>query len=240
LGGKNLAESLDVLRTEKKYLISTATAGKIRSRLSYFLKTDPYCRGQRPYTVKSLYFDAIDDRDFWEKCDGLEVRKKIRLRSYGDGEVYKLEWKRKQGAKQRKQSLAVSRQDAQAIAGGRFDCLRHYDAAPAQRLYTMMTEGVYRPKCLICYERLAYTVPTNDIRITFDSGIRTREGSFDLLREGDAFYPVQDEGQCILEIKYNHFLLDHIQTALAPFDLTESANSKYIRGRYFGFGENVL
>lgn len=235
-----MAESSDVLRTEKKYLISTATAGKIRSTLSHFLETDPYCRGQRPYTVNSLYFDAIDDRDFWEKCDGLEVRKKIRLRSYGDGGTYKLEWKRKQGAKQRKQSLTLPRQDARALSNGRYDCLRQYDTELAQRLYTMMTEGVYRPKCLIRYERLAFTVPTNDIRITFDSGIRTREGSFDLLREGDAFYPVQDEGHCVLEIKYNHFLLDYIQTALAPFDLTETANSKYVRGRYFGFGVSAL
>lgn len=235
-----MAESLDVLRTEKKYLISAATAGKIKRRLSCFLETDPHCRGQRPYTVNSVYFDAIDDRDFWEKCDGVELRKKIRLRSYGGGGPIKLEWKRKQGAKQRKQSLLISRQDERALIAGQYDCLRRYDTELAQRFYTMMTEGVYRPKCLIRYERLAYIEPSNDIRITFDSAIRTREGSFDLLREGDAFYPVMDGGHCILEIKYNHFLLDHIQTALTPFDLTETANSKYVRGRYFGFGVNVV
>ena len=28
----------------------------------------------------------------------------------------------------------------------------------------MMTKEVYRPKCIVKYSRLAFTVPTNDIR----------------------------------------------------------------------------
>ena len=47
----------------------------------------------------------------------------------------------------------------------------------------MMTEEVYRPKCIVKYSRLAFTVPTNDIRITLDSGVSAQEGQFNLFQD---------------------------------------------------------
>ena len=200
-----MSEFLDVLRTEKKYTVSPLTAGQITARLSYLLPLDGNCENAKPYIVKSLYFDSLYNRDYMEKGSGLEFRKKIRLRSYGDGGIVKLEWKRKQGSKQRKQSLLLSKTDAEKLIRGDYRCLLDYDGDLPKQFYAMMTEEVYRPKCIVKYSRLAFTVPTNDIRIT-------------------------------LEVKYNHFLLDYIRTALSSFELTETASSKYTASRYFGLG----
>ena len=235
-----MAENLDVLRTEKKYVLPVHVAGAVKSRLSYILQPDEFCRDQKPYLVKSLYFDSLSDRDYYQKCSGLENRHKIRLRTYGDGGAIKLEWKRKQGAKQRKQSLLVSKQAAQELIDGSYRCLLEYDDDLARRLYAIMTEQVYRPKCLVQYERFAYALATNDIRITFDSNISAQEGNFELFSGAVAWYPVQPPNLVTLEIKYNHFLLEQIQTALAPFGLSETASSKYLRGRYFSMGASVL
>ena len=235
-----MAESLDVLRTEKKYILPVAAAGAIKARLSYLLPVDEFCRDQRPYLVKSLYFDSMSDRDYYQKFSGLENRHKIRLRTYGAGGTVKLEWKRKQGSKQRKQSLLVSEQVARALIDGSYRCLLEYDNDLARRLYAIMTEQVYRPKCLIQYERFAYAAATNDIRITLDSNISAQEGNLHLLSSSVPWYPVQSPNLVILEIKYNHFLLEHIQTALAPFGLSETASSKYVRGRYFSMGASIV
>ena len=87
-----MSEFLDVLRTEKKYTVSPLTAGHITAWLSYLLPLDGNCENAKPYIVKSLYFDSLYNRDYMEKGSGLEFRKKIRLRSYGDGGIVKLEW----------------------------------------------------------------------------------------------------------------------------------------------------
>ncbi|MDO4788046.1 MAG: polyphosphate polymerase domain-containing protein [Johnsonella sp.] len=230
-----MAEFLDVLRTEKKYRISPITAGRIKQRLSSVLAPDENCRGGRAYIVKSLYFDSIDSRDYREKESGVEFRRKIRLRTYGEGDIVKLEWKRKQGAKQRKQSLLLRPEDARELMECRYSCLLKYEDELARRLYTIMSEEVYIPRCMIVYRRTAFVHPTNDIRITIDSGISADEGRRDIFSESRFLYPVQEFGDAVLEVKYNHFLLDYIRKAISFESLTESANSKYIAGRYFGF-----
>lgn len=177
-----MSEFLDVLRTEKKYTVSPLTAGQITARLSYLLPLDGNCENAKPYIVKSLYFDSLYNRDYMEKGSGLEFRKKIRLRSYGDGGIVKLEWKRKQGSKQRKQSLLLSKTDAEKLIRGDYRCLLDYDGDLPKQFYAMMTEEVYRPKCIVKYSRLAFTVPTNDIRITWTAAYRRRKGSLTCFR----------------------------------------------------------
>lgn len=235
-----MAEYLDVLRTEKKYQVPLTQAGAISARLSYVMKSDPNSPAGTPYLVKSLYFDSAYDQDYHQKCSGLECRKKIRLRCYGGSGPVKLECKQKQGSVQRKMSLLVTPQEARELMAGRYRCLMERDSELAHRFYALMTERVYRPKCLVQYDRLAFMLPTNDIRVTIDSRIACWEGAAHLLESRCPTYPVQNPHTAILEVKYNHFLLQQIQDALAPFHLTENANSKYLRARHYGMGVSVL
>ena len=70
---------------------------------------DPH-NGISGYPVRSLYFDTLDDRDFHEKAAGVELRRKLRLRSYDPAADFAmLEMKQKQGASQLKRSLRVTR-----------------------------------------------------------------------------------------------------------------------------------
>ncbi len=235
-----MAEYLDVLRTEKKYLIPDAAAGQIQARLSWMMNPDSHCRDNEGYTVQTLYFDSLYNKDYQEKRSGLEVRKKIRLRRYSGGGVCKLEWKQKQGEKQRKRSLLVTETEAEALTAGNYEVLLYKEDDLSRQFYTLMSEQVYRPCTLVEYKRFAYVEPTNDIRITFDRDIRASEGCFNFAEDQKFVYPVQSAGKTVLEIKYNHFLLEHIQTALASFGLKESANSKYVRARHFGLGVDTL
>ena len=68
----------DVLREEKKFLLNQAEALKLRNYLSNVVHTDLH-NGSDGYQVRSLYFDSLSNRDFQEKEDGLELRRKFRL-----------------------------------------------------------------------------------------------------------------------------------------------------------------
>ena len=36
--------------------------------------------GRDGYTIRSLYFDTLHDADYFEKLDGVQLRRKLRLR----------------------------------------------------------------------------------------------------------------------------------------------------------------
>lgn len=230
----------EVLRTEKKYSITRETAGQIEARLSYILSFDHNCRDGKPYLVRSLYFDSFSNEDYVQKESGLECRKKIRLRTYGGEGVIKLEWKQKQGSMQKKTSLLVSREEAELLIQGDYGFLRRRKEEMAWAFYTLMTERLYRPKCMVEYQRLAFVLPVNNTRITLDSNITAEEGNDSLFGREQRGYPVIGYGKEILEVKYHHFLLEHIRTALSPYQLVEAAEGKYSAARYFGLGGNKL
>ena len=71
----------EVLRQEKKYFISAEDALKFVSVFEKVMLQDEH-NGSQGYMIRSLYFDTIDDRDYNDKIDGLELRRKIRLRIY--------------------------------------------------------------------------------------------------------------------------------------------------------------
>lgn len=70
---------------------------------------------------RSLYFDTLSDRDFNAKMDGVEERRKMRLRVYHpQDETAFLEMKQKQGSNQLKRSLPIKREDAMRLIARRF------------------------------------------------------------------------------------------------------------------------
>ena len=103
----------DVLRCEKKYLLNLVEKVRTEAYLDRLLIQDPH-NGAGGYRVRSLYFDTVFDKDFFDKKDGLETRRKVRLRIYDPlDEQVLLEIKQKQGENQRKRSLVLSRSHAE-------------------------------------------------------------------------------------------------------------------------------
>lgn len=239
-GVGDMAELLEVLRTEKKYPMRGAAVYGLCVQLRQTLPLDKYCADGNGYLVRSLYFDSFTNTDFFEKEAGLECRKKIRLRTYGDGGMIKLEWKQKQGRVQRKRSLPVSADDARELSRGHYRCLLGYPHPLAQELYTYMVSQAYVPRCTVQYQRLAFVAAVNDTRITVDSRLCCHEGAFDILRPNPPLYPVAPPDAATLEVKYNQFLPSYIKLILSPFQLTEVTNSKYFAARRFGLGGTIV
>ena len=58
-------------RHELKYFIHPAEVEALRARLRPVLKMDSHCRGGKPYVIRSLYFDDIDDSAYFDKQAGV-------------------------------------------------------------------------------------------------------------------------------------------------------------------------
>mgnify|MGYP004492956957 FL=1 len=227
---------LDVLRTERKYPMTYASARRIAFLLSNVMRTDSHGDFVDGYQVRSVYFDSFLDQDFYEKEDGLEYRKKIRLRSYGPDSVVKLEWKEKQNNQQRKRSLLIGRTEAQEMLKGNYCCLKRMPEPLAMEFYEVMMTQTYRPRCLVMYDRLAFLEDLNDTRITFDSHISVHEGCFDLFSQNPPSYPVIP-GDCVtMEVKYNGFLPGYIKDIISFDAVPQVSFGKYCVSRKYGLG----
>lgn len=226
-----MPELLDVLRTEQKYLINLLECAHLEYVLSSVLHRDDHS-AQKAYKVRSLYFDTPDDRDFYDKADGLEMRRKIRLRIYDpDAQYAKLELKEKQGNLQRKRSLTLTRAQAMQVCAGNYEVLKQSDNEFAWELYTRMQQFCYLPKCIVEYERMAFVVPENDIRVTLDSNLHAGERQLNLFDPNLALYPVGVPGEVTMEVKFNGFLLSYVKDIVSLAAKTRCSRSKYCVAR---------
>lgn len=221
----------DVFRAEKKYLLNLIEMARTEDYLDRLLTPDPH-NGRDGYVVRSLYFDTVNDKDFFDKKDGLEARKKIRLRLYDtSSDRVLLEVKQKQGENQRKRSLKISREHALRLIDGDFTPLLTYRDKFALECYAMMQTGIYRPRTIVEYDRKAYIAKENRTRITFDKRIRATESSMDFFNPHLVLNPVIDAHSAVLEVKYNGFLLAYIHDFLSCVDKAPVAMSKYTLAR---------
>lgn len=228
-----MAESaLSVFRNEKKYLVSYGKAVSIRGKLDEILSRDRYS-GMSGYVVRSLYFDSINNVDYKTKFSGVEKRKKIRIRSYppAAGEC-KLELKEKFGDRQKKVSLWISKEDAKGLSRLDYSVLTKYfdKSQAAVKIYTTMVMGGYRPVTLVEYDRIAYTYPLYNTRITLDMNMRASESSLDVFDE-EPLYTILMKEETILEVKYDQKLARFISDILRQYHLSQCSVSKYCIGR---------
>lgn len=214
-----------VFRVEKKYEISLVEAVRIRAMLDVCLKQDVNNKSDG-YLVRSLYFDTVYNDDLLDKESGLEFRHKIRLRLYNpNAEKVSLERKAKQGQFQYKQSLIISRKQAEDMMNCNYDFLSELNDPFANELHYIMTANLYRPKVLIEYNRRAYVVEENNTRITIDSDIGATFGTLDIFDNEVAF--TRFLIPTVLEVKYNNFLFDYVKDIVNVTNKLETSVSKY-------------
>lgn len=221
----------EVLRQEKKFLISLDQFYLHSHKFSQILKLDSHGQGEG-YLVRSLYFDTPDDKDYHEKEDGVELRRKIRLRNYGpDTPFAVLEMKQKQGSMQKKRSLRLSREDAKRMILGDYSVLLQYQEPFSAECFSLMNMLCYRPKAVVTYRRKAFVAKENKIRVTFDHHIKGTESCFDIFSDTLLENNILDPYLVVLEVKFNGFLLSYVKDMLMECDTSELSLSKYSLGR---------
>lgn len=222
-----------VNRRELKYPIGEMDYYKVNELFKKVLTPDKNNK-EYGYRIRSLYFDSINNDDYYSKIDGEEIRKKIRLRIYDTNtNIVKLEIKRKLNISQIKETTTISKEDAIKLINKDYSVLLKYDNQTAHCAYNIMAIGQYQPVVLIDYNRRAYIHNENNIRVTLDSDIRSNEFDFNMFSEDVIMTPIVDYYNALLEVKFDGELFCWISQALTDLDTTNKSLSKYCSGRRF-------
>ena len=221
-------------RHELKYFINPAELEALRQRLRGALSMDEHCVGGRPYAIRSLYFDDIEDSAFYDKQAGVMHRDKYRIRIYNhsDKTIF-LERKRKLGDLIQKSSVQITRRLCDQLVEGNPSGLYRSQNPLLQDVYAQMRTRLLRPRVIVDYAREAYLHPAEDVRITFDMSLRTGLHSIDLFNPKVPTVCPHDRNVEILEVKFNNYLPGYISALLYGVEAERSAVSKYILCRRY-------
>jgi len=222
-------------RYELKYYLNQVQSDSAMLQLSSLMEMDNYCVNQQGYRVRSLYFDSIDDECLYQKQSGYILRKKIRLRTYGDdaNNTVKFEIKRKYGQIIKKDSVTISKEDAKEVCLGNYAILLDKNNPVLNEIYTTFVTKLYKPKVIVEYIRVAFVLPVLNIRVTFDQDLHSNINHLDLFSSVRDMMPVVIEGKQILEIKFNEYFPNHLKKILSVFASERMAISKYTLARRF-------
>ena len=221
-------EIIKTFRHEYKYLIDYSEMLKLRSQFNSLLTPD---RSSEGYIVRSLYFDSLEEQDYYDKLGGEYYRKKIRLRIYDpNSNQVKLEIKQKADYHQLKESLIITKNDALELINGNYQILLSYESEVAKKIYLIMQTGSYKPKVIIEYQRIAYITSTTT-RITLDYNVKKSDNVSEFFNEKPNYLPVTTVPNGILEVKFDRFLEPYISNILNKYIAQNQSFSKYTTGR---------
>lgn len=218
----------DGFRHEYKYLISRYTAELLKRRLPTVMARDPHAGPTGQYTIRSLYFDDPHFSACEDKMSGVSDRAKYRIRYYNyDTSAIRLEKKEKHRDLTRKTGQTITLADAEHLQACRKVPCPDTDGALVQELLLQLACGL-KPAVLVDYDRTPFVCNAGQTRITLDENIRTRPYDADLLASSKAMVPVLEEGQVVLEVKFNDFLPGYLAAALEDIPKVNLAISKYV------------
>lgn len=194
----------EIKRHEIKYIISLREAELLKYRLRALLRPDPHVRADGSYFIRSLYFDDTDYRRLSREDRGRKGRTKYRIRFYNmDDSRITLEKKSKDGDFSGKESVRISRELAEAFLTGGEE-LR--DTEELARELARLRQNGWKPAVLVDYVRYPFVYPTATSASRSTRSFVPRRSKPTFSTTGALTVPVLDEGEAVLEVKYDAFL----------------------------------
>ena len=210
-------------RVEIKYLLNEEEKNKIMKELNNYIKEDDYFKS----TIGNIYFDTLDNDLIVTSLEKPLFKEKVRLRCYKtpneNDEVF-LELKNKYKGVVGKRRIKLSLKEF-------YDFLekKKYDENNQ-----IMKEIAYHfdycklyPKIFIGYDRLSFRgVDDNNLRITFDSNLRSRRDNLKLEygNNGELYF---EKPHYIMEIKTLETLPLWLTKILSDLKIYPKSFSKY-------------
>ncbi|MGM9626169.1 MAG: polyphosphate polymerase domain-containing protein [Eubacteriales bacterium] len=224
-------------RHELKYRITPMQKALLERRLGAVMQTDANARPDGTYFIRSLYFDTLQDKALKEKTSGVPYREKFRIRYYNlDPAFIRLEKKSKVNRLTEKESAPLTQTQCEEILHGNFTALLKSESPLLQEFYAKTRFLGMVPRTVVDYTRRTFVCPIAETRVTFDYNIHTGIRAVDFLNPALPTVPCDaaEEGAvCVLEVKYNGFLPDHIAAVLQTDNIRLVPFSKYeISRRY--------
>ncbi|NLC48572.1 MAG: VTC domain-containing protein, partial [Tenericutes bacterium] len=143
-----------------------------------------------------------------------------------DDSFIRLEKKMKHNNLTSKEQVLISKEIYCKIIEGKIDEITPREGLLQEFINNTRTRGLV-PSIIVEYHRIAFTYPTSDVRITFDSNIQSGLYNYDLFDSKMPKYTVDEEGKQVLEVKYNEVLPLHIANLLNDIPSSREAVSKF-------------
>lgn len=216
-------------RNEIKFVINKDTAEILKNKLSHLMDIDANSTSEdNSYFIRSLYFDDTYSNAYYEKIDGVEYRKKYRIRLYNlDTSFIRLECKYKHENKTSKDQILIDKSICDKIINGNIEELDISGNNLLTKFVIDYRSRNLKPSIIVDYKRLAYTYPVSDVRVTFDSKIRSGRYGYNLYDEDLTTYKIIDDNEVVLEVKFNDILPEQIAIVLSTVPMIRQAFSKF-------------
>ena len=226
-------------RSEYKYFVPFEMMDELRARFLTNMDSDPFCSTGadiNQYTVRSIYFDTRHYLFYYEKVNGIKVRKKLRIRLYGlpcNQNIAFVEIKRKFGNKIYKERVKTLLEDTPLILNGGKPPILSQNPTFLDR--SVMDKFIYltkrlklEPKVLVAYEREAFRgLDDTNFRVTFDKNVRSYPNpDLDMIFQEQDLRTLRDS-HFILEIKFNGRMPVWVRNIINEFRLRVQSISKY-------------
>jgi hypothetical protein len=215
-------------RHELKFLMHPHDAAVLKKQLSVMMELDLNGDAQGRYMVRSLYFDTLAGSAFFDKLDGVEYRRKYRIRYYNnDTKFIRLESKLKIDDLSSKTQDRITMETAEQLMRGELGpILLNHNSVLSDFILDMKLNGL-KPSVIVDYQRTAYLHQSLDVRITFDEQIRSRIYDTQLFKTKFGSVEVLEPGDVVLEVKYDELIPRFIADILRQVPMTRLAVSKY-------------
>ena len=222
-----MADTIKQFRHELKYLINLHDAELLKRRLAPLMKPDAYAINGR-YTVRSLYFDDYWHSAYMKKVMGIDNRNKYRIRIYNASDtVIRLERKQKVDQYIHKATVALTRQETEAILQGQYDFLLQKDQDLYKEFYFQCVSRDMRPTVIVDYVREPFVYPAGDVRVTFDRDVGACGDFFRFFDRDLPLSYVLEPGKVAMEVKFTECLPNLMRQILPCGNEEYTSLSKY-------------
>ena len=220
-------------RHELKYELRPSEFLLMRPALQAVMQQDIHAGPDGGYSVQSLYFDNFNDKALFEKVNGVNIREKYRLRMYNRSrQMILFERKAKRGSLCYKSAARISEETCDALVSGNALPAYDLDNELLAGFTNTRRESCFVPKTMVSYDRTAFVYGPGNVRVTYDSNIRTGLAHASFFDDGYPLIPALP-GSGILEIKYDGFLPDIIRMIVQTNFARQQAYSKYAACRRY-------
>lgn len=217
------------LRHELKYIIDEGTYRVLMGRLAPLMQPDPHAP-EGGYRVTSVYFDDIYGSAYQQKLNGIETRRKFRIRAYDlDPSLINLESKHKDDSYVSKLSKRLTREQYRSLLNCDSSFMEGSDSEEDAfgEYYRSDLIARLRPTVIVDYRREALIYPFGNVRITFDRELSACFNTMDMFSPEARYTRIFDK-EVILEVKFDKYIPESIQAALHGLKSPQESVSKFI------------
>ena len=235
-----MKENQILYRYEFKYILNKKISDQIEKETLNFMDYDEHVNKEsnNKYFVRSLYFENNFSSNFYEKADGMKIRRKYRLRTYSNifdpkvpiffevkGRISERTYKKRINIKNKYLNLFLSQSQ-------NFNLLNLY---PNNEMIINFIFDSFRknlkPLILVDYKRRPYINKFGlYFRLTFDTNLLSSKTNN--LFSNDKYSPWLEckAGYTILEVKFDRSIPAWFHRIIQCYNLKRKSVSKFVLG----------